>query len=68
MEIMIPAIGGYGTQSTSDGISIMDKTELSATYSEEWDTPETYPTAMHQGNNGINPINSFSVCKYLQKR
>ena len=47
MEIMIPAIGGYGTQSTSDGISIMDKTELSATYSEEWDTPETYPTAMH---------------------
>ncbi len=58
MEIMIPAIGGYGTQSTSDGISIMDKTELSATYSEEWDTPETYPTAMHQGNNGINPIHS----------
>ena len=58
MEIMIPTIGGYGTQSTSDGISIMDKTELSATYCEEWDTPETYPTAQHQGNNGINPIHS----------
>lgn len=60
MEIMIPGSvgGGYGTQSTKGGISVMDKTELSATYCEEWDTPETYPTAQHQGNNGINPIHS----------
>lgn len=60
MEIMIPGPvgGGFGTQSTKGGISVMDKTELSATYCEEWDTPETYPTAQHQGNNGINPIHS----------
>ncbi len=34
----------------------MKKTEPSATYSDEWEEPEKYPTAMATGNTGLNPI------------
>jgi len=53
MEIMIPTVQG-----TSGGVTFMDKAAPSATYSEEWDSPDVYPTAMHTGNNGLNPIHA----------
>ncbi len=37
---------------------------LSATYSDEWEQIELYPTDMKQGNNAVNPIHAEFCSKY----
>ena len=54
MEVMIP------TEQTG----FMQKTEPSATYSDEWEEPEMYPTDMMTGNTGLNPIHKNFASAY----
>ena len=45
--------------------SFMSKgSSLSATYSDEWEQIEMYPTDMAQGNNAVNPIHQFFCNSY----
>ncbi len=53
MEIMIPK--------TQTGFM---KNTPSATYSDEWQDPTTYPTDMVTGNNGLNPIHTYFSSAY----
>ena len=43
---------------------IMQKSQLSATYSDEWEQIELYPTDMLQGNNAVNPIHQYFTSAY----
>ena len=43
---------------------IMQKQQLSATYSDEWEQIELYPTAMLEGNNAVNPIHQYFTSAY----
>ncbi|MFR2341349.1 MAG: glycoside hydrolase family 48 protein [Ruminococcus sp.] len=43
---------------------IMQKQQLSATYSDEWEQIELYPTDMLQGNNAVNPIHQYFTSAY----
>ena len=54
MEVMIP----------SEQSGFMKKTEPSATYSDEWELPEKYPTDMMSGNTGLNPIHKNFCSAY----
>ncbi|MBP1591757.1 MAG: cellulose 1,4-beta-cellobiosidase [Oscillospiraceae bacterium] len=54
METMIP----------DNQKGFMTKTEPSATYSDEWEEPEMYPTDMATGNNGLNPIHKNFCSAY----
>jgi len=52
MESMIPGFGPYGMQK-----SLFSRSELSATYSNEYATPEEYDHALGEdGNTGKNPL------------
>ena len=57
MEVMIPTEQSGFWQNASSG-------SLSATYSDELDTPEEYPIDMLQGNTGTNPIQKFFTQAY----
>lgn len=54
MEVMIPSVQK----------GFMAKTEPSATYSDEWELPEKYPTDMMTGNTGLNPIHKDFCSAY----
>ncbi len=54
METMIP----------KEQSGFMKKTEPSATYSDEWELPEKYPTDMATGNSGLNPIHKNFCSAY----
>ena len=54
MEVMIP----------TEQSGFMKKTEPSATYSDEWELPEKYPTDMMSGNTGLNPIHKNFCSAY----
>ena len=54
MEVMIPSVQK----------GFMQKTEPSATYSDEWELPEKYPTDMMTGNTGLNPIHKNFCSAY----
>ena len=43
---------------------IMQKQQLSATYSDEWEQIELYPTDMLEGNNAVNPIHQYFTSAY----
>ncbi|MCI6685479.1 MAG: Ig-like domain-containing protein [Ruminococcus sp.] len=43
---------------------IMQKQELSATYSDEWEQIELYPTDMLDGNKAVNPIHQYFTSAY----
>ena len=43
---------------------IMQKQQLSATYSDEWEQIELYPTDMLTGNNAVNPIHQYFTSAY----
>ena len=43
---------------------IMQKQQLSATYSDEWEQVELYPTDMANGNNAVNPIHQYFTSAY----
>ena len=43
---------------------IMQKQQLSATYSDEWEQIELYPTDMLNGNNAVNPIHQYFTSAY----
>ena len=43
---------------------IMQKQQLSATYSDEWEQIELYPTDMLQGNTAVNPIHQYFTSAY----
>ena len=43
---------------------IMQKSQLSATYSDEWEQIELYPTDMLTGNNAVNPIHQYFTSAY----
>ena len=43
---------------------IMQRTQLSATYSDEWEQIELYPTDMLTGNNAVNPIHQYFTSAY----
>ncbi|MBQ9981041.1 MAG: cellulose 1,4-beta-cellobiosidase [Oscillospiraceae bacterium] len=54
LEVMIPEVQ----------TGFMEKTEPSATYSDEWQDPTKYPTDMATGNNGLNPIHKYMCSAY----
>ncbi len=54
MKVMIPTVQ----------TGFMGKTELSAQYSEEHDTPEEYPSAQYADNTGCNPIHKEFASAY----
>ena len=43
---------------------IMQKQQLSATYSDEWEQIELYPTDMLEGNTAVNPIHQYFTSAY----
>ncbi|MCI7494712.1 MAG: Ig-like domain-containing protein [Ruminococcus sp.] len=43
---------------------IMQKQQLSATYSDEWEQIELYPTDMLDGNKAVNPIHQYFTSAY----
>ena len=43
---------------------IMQRSQLSATYSDEWEQIELYPTDMLTGNNAVNPIHQYFTSAY----
>jgi len=57
METMIPTVQTGFWEKASQG-------QLSATYNDEWDEPETYPTDMQFGNSGVNPIQTYFTQAY----
>ncbi|MCQ2464311.1 MAG: cellulose 1,4-beta-cellobiosidase, partial [Oscillospiraceae bacterium] len=54
METMIPTVQ----------TGFMAAEAPSATYSDEWEQPEKYPTDMLTGNNGLNPIHKNFISAY----
>ncbi|MCD8219289.1 MAG: Ig-like domain-containing protein [Ruminococcus sp.] len=55
---MIPDVQG------ASSYNFMSMTNLSATYSDEWEQVELYPTDMASGNTATNPIHSYFVSSY----
>jgi hypothetical protein len=54
METMIPSVQ----------TKFMSQTSPSATYSDEWEEPDMYPTDMVNGNTGLNPIHKDLSAAY----